>query len=317
MGSLQYTWIDDASRLGGSVVAIGNFDGVHRGHQAVLAHVRDEARTLSVPSAMLTFDPHPASVLGRTPPPVLTTLARKAELVKAIGVERVLVREFDVAFAAWSPERFATDLLARSLGAKVVVIGDNFRFGHKRAGDLATLRALGKDLGFAVEVFAVVTDALGPLSSTRVRQALAMGDVANVRAMLGRPHRIEGVVQRGEQRGRTLGFPTANIGEIREMLPAHGVYAVRVLDESTVHGGVMNLGVRPTVDGHRATQEVHLFDFEGDLYGRTLRVEFVERIRQERKFEGLDALKAQIAADAHRARELLGRAPSQSPEGLA
>ncbi len=318
MGSLQFTWIDAHTRLPGSVVAIGNFDGVHRGHQAVLAHVRDAAKARGVPSAILTFDPHPASVLGRSAPPRLTTLTRKAELVRAIGVERVLVKTFDVALSEQSPERFATELLARTLGARLVVVGDNFRFGHKRAGDLETLRSLGKTLGFDVEVFEVIADAGGPLSSTRIREALSHGSVAEASAMLGRPHRIGGVVERGQQRGRQLGFPTANLGDIDEMLPAHGVYAVRVIVGDDLRDGVMNLGVRPTVrpgvDGHKATQEVHLFDFDRDLYGQRLVVDLIERIRDERKFSGLDELKAQIHKDAAHARAILS---SQGHPGLA
>ncbi len=318
MNSVQFTWIGPETRLSGSVVAIGNFDGVHRGHQAVLAHVHDEAKARGVPSAILTFDPHPASVLGRTPPPRLTTLRRKAELVRENGIERVLVKTFDLELSQQSPARFATDLLAGALGAKLVVVGDNFRFGHRRSGDLATLRSLGQTLGFDVEVFAVIADAGGPLSSTRVREAIANGDVAGAAHMLGRAHRITGVVEHGEQRGRQLGFPTANLGAIPQMLPARGVYAVRVLVGEAAHGGVMNLGVRPTVDGHRATQEVNVFDFDGDLYGHELAVDFVERIRDERKFSDLYELKAQIGNDAASAREILGRAAtSQSRQGLA
>mgnify|MGYP000161405329 CR=1 FL=1 len=312
MGSLQFTWIDGHTLPGKRVVAIGNFDGVHRGHQAVLAHVRDEAKTRGVPSTILTFDPHPASVLGRVAPPRLTTLERKAELVRAIGIELVLVKRFDLDLSEQSPERFATELLAGTLGAELVVVGDNFRFGHKRVGDLGTLRSLGKTLGFEVEVFEVIADAGGPLSSTRVREALSLGSVAEARAMLGRPHRIEGVVERGAQRGRQLGFPTANVGNIAEMLPTHGVYAVRVIAGAETYDGVMNVGVRPTVDGVRATQEVHLFDVDLDLYGHRLGVDLIARIREERKFNGLDELKAQIQKDASQARALLATAAATS-----
>lgn len=304
---MYFTWIDEDARISGSVVAIGNFDGVHRGHQAVLARVREDADRLGVASVVLTFDPHPARVLGRTPPPMLTSLERKASLVTGSGVARVMVQRFDEAFSRSSPEGFATVLLSQTLGAREVVVGDNFRFGHKRQGDLAALEALGTKLGFTVRVFDAVGDADGPFSSTRAREAVRGGDMERAAHVLGRPHSFSGVVEKGAQRGRTLGFPTANVGQVVEMLPAHGVYAVRaeIEGESRARGGVMNLGRRPTVDGTTPSQEVHLFDFEGDLYGKAMRVEVLSRIREERKFDGLLALKAQIASDAEEARRRL------------
>jgi riboflavin kinase/FMN adenylyltransferase len=309
---VQPTWIEDGAALGGPgrVVVIGNFDGVHRGHQALLAEAREGATAAGLEPCVLTFQPHPAVVLGRTPPPLLTTLERRAELLGRAGAAAVLVRRFDEAFARWSPEHFARELLAEALRAAVVVVGANFRFGNQRAGDLALLRDFGDRLGFAVRTATLRGDAEGPFSSTRVRAALAAGDVEAAALVLGRPHSITGRVVRGDQRGRKLGFPTANVGDVPELVPAHGVYAVHVDVESgpVRLPGVMNVGVRPTLGGALApTREVHVLDWSGDLYGAHLRVHFVSRIREERRFDGLAALRAQIRLDAAEARARLSR----------
>ncbi|HEV3193606.1 MAG TPA: riboflavin kinase, partial [Polyangiaceae bacterium] len=209
-------------------LVIGNFDGVHRGHQFVLeqavAYSRGDRVELS-PRA-LTFNPHPAQVVGSGSPPLLTSLDDRVELMDRLGIERVYVRQFDAAFAAWSPERFATRLVAQALQAKVVFAGENLRFGAKRSGDLALLRELGGKLGFEVRVHEVAGDASGPFSSTRARDAIAAGDLDEVRRVLGRPHSVTGLVAHGDARGRSLGFPTANVEGIVEILPPNGVYAV-------------------------------------------------------------------------------------------
>jgi riboflavin kinase/FMN adenylyltransferase len=252
-------------------------------------------------------------VVGRGAPPLLTTLAQRAELVGALGVDRLYVRKFDAAFAAWEPEHFVRVLVADLLRARAVVVGENFRFGAKRKGDLALLRLLGPTVGFEVRVAAVASDAKGPFSSTRIREAVASGDLEEAERVLGRPHMATGVVVRGDQRGRTLQFPTANLDEVAEMLPPKGVYAVTVAREDgdrgfvPLAGGVTNLGVRPTVDGSRLSIEAHLFDFSGDLYGARLRLAWRHRLRDERKFGSLDELKAQIGRDAADARERLAR----------
>jgi riboflavin kinase/FMN adenylyltransferase len=296
------------------VLVVGNFDGVHRGHQMVLTEATETARKAGLAPRVLTFDPHPAAVVGQGAPPVLTTLERRAELVTALGVEQVYARRFDAAFASWEPERFARDLVAEALQAKVVVVGANFRFGARRSGDLALLRTLGAELGFEVLVHAMASDARGRFSSTRAREAVAAGDLVEVEAVLGRPHALSGPVVHGQERGRTINFPTANLEPVAEMLPPDGVYAVRV-DElgddgeaSFLAGGVTNIGVRPTVDGTRRTVETFLLGFSGDLYDMRLRVHLVARLREERKFEGLDALKTQILADCAEARRKLGMA---------
>ncbi len=284
-----------------SVVVIGNFDGVHLGHQAVLRQARAMADARSLRCVVLTFDPHPSEVLGRGSPPQLTTLSRRIQLLREHGAADVAVEPFTMELASWSPERFAEQLLGTRLGTRAVVVGENFRFGNKRAGDFATLQQLGTRLGFEAVAAEVAGDADGPFSSTRIRDAIAVGDVGIAAAVLARPHRLSGVVEHGDARGRTLGFPTANLGGVEEMLPAYGVYAVRVGAEK----GVMNVGVRPTVDGHALRIEVHLLDFDGDLYGQQLDVDLVAHLRGEQKFAGLDDLRAQIAKDAENARKAL------------
>lgn len=295
-------------------MVIGNFDGVHRGHREVVARAASDATRQGEGVAVLTFEPHPASVLGRgAPPPRLTRLSRKVELLGACGVSLVVAQRFDAAFAALAPTEFVDEILVCGLGARLVVVGHDFRFGAKRAGDLETLRALGRARGFDVHVQEVVGDALGAFSSSRVRAALAIGDLEEVRHVLGRPHAIEGGVITGDRRGRTLGFPTANLAHVVEALPANGVYAVAV-DAARGEGpefaalavGVANVGVRPTLGGDPAPRvEAHLFDLaEGDrdLYGRALRIHWLARLREERRFGGLDELKAQITTDAAQAR---------------
>jgi riboflavin kinase/FMN adenylyltransferase len=288
-----------------SVVAIGKFDGVHRGHQALLHQARVRADADGLRCVVLTFDPSPREVLGHGKSPQLTTIERRVSLLLANGATQVEVEPFTMELASWSPSKFVTDLLIARLGATAVVVGENFRFGHQRAGDFATLRRLGEELGFDAIAAQVVGDEEGPFSSTRVRDAVAAGDVERAAKVLGRPHAIVGIVEHGDARGRTIGFPTANLGGVEEMLPAYGVYAVRVDIAGTAHDGVMNIGVRPTVGGSALRLEAHLFDFAGDLYGQQLRVDLVARLRGEQKFSGIDELRAQIAKDAIAARKAL------------
>jgi riboflavin kinase / FMN adenylyltransferase len=297
------------------VLVVGNFDGVHLGHQAVLRQAVAHARSIGLSASVLTFDPHPAGVVGGGAPQRLTTLERRAELLSELGIERMYVRRFDAAFAAWQPERFARDLVAGALRASLVVVGENFRFGAKRAGDLTLLRALGAEVGFGVQVHAVASDGRGRYSSTRARQAVVAGDLDEVRRVLGRPHALTGPVVHGDERGRTIGVPTANLDPIPELLPPKGVYAVKVdrYDEAEraflpLAQGVTNIGVRPTVTSGvtsgagRLSVETHLLDFEGDLYDARLRLHLVARLRDEKKFGSLDELKAQIARDVSDAR---------------
>jgi riboflavin kinase / FMN adenylyltransferase len=304
------------------LVVIGNFDGVHVGHQAMIDQASAMARTHAqgpLELTALTFEPHPSAVLGprlgRAQVPRITTPERKSRLLQAIGVSRVHTTEFSLALAECTAEQFVSDLLVGELDAAVVMVGTDFRFGRGRAGDLAALKAMGLAWGsssehrFGVYGFELHSHAGSVASSTRVRAAIAEGDLRATRGLLGRPHSLSGVVVRGAQRGRTLGFPTANLGTPPEVLPPSGVYSVTV-DAVRASGeyralstGVMNLGLRPTVAiDQTPTAEVFLHDFSGDLYGQTLCIHVIERVREERKFESLAALKTQIAHDAEDAR---------------
>lgn len=291
----------------GSLVAIGNFDGVHLGHRAVIEAAIAEARAHGLSPLVLTFDPHPAEVLGHSTRPPLTLVERKVQLIERLGSEvGVVVEPFTLELSKLSPAEFARDFIVGLLGAKVVIVGENFRFGHARSGDLKTLGELGKELGFAARASALSGDAAGPYSSTRARAALAAGDLAAALRVLGRPHSLSGEVVQGAQRGRTIGVPTANLGGVREALPPFGVYAVvaDVIENGvakSLAAGVANIGLRPTVSAGFSV-EAHLFDFAGDLYGKQLRVHLAARLREERKFSGLPELKAQIEKDSAEAR---------------
>ena len=299
----------------GSLIAIGNFDGVHLGHRAVIEAALAEARERALTPLVLTFDPHPAEVLGRGARPPLTVLERKVELIERLGSElRVVVEPFTLELSKLTPAEFARQFVVDLLGARVVIVGDNFRFGHRRAGDLETLVTLGRELNFEARASSLSGDADGPYSSTRARAALAAGDLPAVERLLGRPHSLSGEVVLGAQRGRTIGVPTANLSGVREALPPYGVYAVLVDRLAPGSGtatalatGVANIGLRPTVSGGFSV-EVHLFDFEGDLYGAPLRIHLAARLREERKFAGLGELKAQIAVDSAEARAILAGA---------
>jgi len=316
---LPYERLDEITPEGGrdvcpSVVVVGNLDGVHRGHAAVLRAAVQRASRDGLAAYVLTFDPHPSVVLGRPEPPRLTTLTRRAELARSFGVERVFVRTFDAEFAAWSPLRFAKELLVQKLLAHEISIGQNFRFGAGAEGDFSKMVLLGKSLGFETTAHALVGDEQGPFSSSRVRAAVAAGDMETAERILGRPLALSGVVEEGKKLGRTLGFPTVNLGRIPEMLPPDGVYAVLVDQlfpdaQNSVRSlalGAMSIGLRPTLgEGLARTVEVHLLDFDGDLYGAYLRVHVVERLRGEERLAGLDALKAKIAEDVAETRRIL------------
>jgi riboflavin kinase/FMN adenylyltransferase len=266
----------------------------------------------AVPYA-LTFWPHPAQVLTGKTPTLLSALPRRAELVVAAGMRALLVQRFDRDFAQLSPEAFFERLLVGELAAKGVVVGGDFHFGRDRAGDGATLEALGRAHGVRVLSVRMVEDDAGPVGSRRIRQAIAEGDVRTAAALLGRPHAIEGVVERGAQRGRTIGFPTANVATGEVQVPAVGVYAAFVSAEPLGPGrklAVVNVGHRPTLaDGRGLTVEAHVLDVVADLYGASMRVEFLERLRGEQRFDGLESLKRAIAADCDAARALAAVEP--------
>lgn len=292
----------------GCALTIGNFDGVHRGHQALLERLVDEARARGLPATVMLFEPHPQEhFAGAQAPARLQTLVEKLEALERCGVERVLCLHFGARLSAMSAQAFVEELLVCDLGVRFLVVGDDFRFGHKRQGDFALLAEAAQRHGFEL----VGTDSLcvvgERVSSTRIREALDAGELATAEAMLGRPYAIAGRVAHGDKRGRTIGFPTANIALKRRVVPVSGVFAVEVEGAGEgVHHGVANIGLRPTVGGLKARLEVFLFDFAGDLYGRRLNVVLRQRIREERKFESFEALKTQIERDAQAARTYFG-----------
>jgi len=303
-------------------VTVGNFDGVHRGHQALVSSVVARAREMGGVSVVLTFDPHPARVLGPgRAPAALTTLAQKEELLALLGVDRLAVLPFDAGVASLAPDAFAREVLHGALGARHVVVGESFRFGHRREGDALSLAALGEGLGFSARALPAVREEGGPVSSSRVRDELVRGDVRAARALLGRPYFVDAAVVRGDGRGRTIGVPTANLAPENEILPARGVYAARCrVSAGSWLPSVVNLGHRPTFGGEHATVEAHLIDFEGDLYGARVRLEFHERLRGEERFDGPEALVARIREDVAQARALFSGSggagySSREPQG--
>jgi riboflavin kinase/FMN adenylyltransferase len=295
----------------GTLVMVGNFDGVHRGHQWVLERGLEQARRLGLNPVVLTFDPHPSIVLGRGVRPVLTPLDRKVDLLARLSPElRVVVEPFTRELAAATPLEFARDLLQAKLSARLVTVGQNFRFGRGRAGDASTLEALGRDLGFEARAEQLHGDERGVISSTRIREIIGEGGVAAAEHLLGRPHALSGLVVQGDQRARQLGIPSANLAEVSELLPARGVYAVLVdvLGSSGFEQlglGVANVGIRPTEGAGELRVEVHVLGYSGDLYGRRLRAHFVARLRDELRFPGLAELRAQLDRDKADAAERL------------
>lgn len=294
----------------GASVAVGNFDGVHLGHQAVIGEAGRVARDQGIPWAVLSFEPHPRSLFTTDQEPFrLTPFRIKARHVEALGVDNMIVLHFDHEFAGLSADDFVKKVLVKGLGARHVVSGYDFVFGHKRAGNCELLLHKGKEEGFDFTCVSAVDDGETIYSSTRVRRCLKAGDPRGAANLLGRPFEIEGRVEHGDARGRTIGFPTANLHLGEYLRPALGVYAVRAgIDEGADTRwleGVANFGNRPTFDKKDTIFEVHLFDFDGDLYGRHLRIALVDFLREEKKFDGLDDLKAQIALDSNNARQIL------------
>lgn len=286
------------------VLAIGNFDGVHLGHAALVRQLADAAERLRLAPTVLTFEPHPREFFSPASAPArLTTLREKLELLAAAGVSQAMIAPFNAAFAALSADEFIAQVLVRGLRVGHLIIGDDFRFGRGRHGDFSLLQAAGRRYGFTVEAMGSVTVDGERVSSSGVRRALAAGDMAHAARLLGRPYMMDGQVKHGDKIGRQLGFATANLRIKHNPLPMSGVFAVEVsgLGEQPLPG-VANLGTRPTVGGTRTLLEVHLFDFARDIYGAHISVRFVHKLRNEQRFPNFDALKAQIAADAASAR---------------
>ena len=311
------------SGWGRCVVTIGVFDGLHRGHQTIVARAVEQARADGLPSVLMTFVPHPSEVVRPgTHPPMLTTLPRRSELVEGLGVDVFCALPFTLELSRMAPGEFAHEALVSRLHASHVVVGENFRFGHKAAGDVATLAELGRSFGFrATGVPLLAEDTTGavqadtPISSTYVRACVGAGDMAAATHALGRPHRLDGVVERGDQRGRKLGFPTANMRlEPYAAVPADGVYAGRVvrldrfghtLPHSTLGTTAISVGTNPTFQGRERRVEAHILDFDGDLYGDQLGVEFTHRLRGMERYDTLDELVDQMTLDCDAARRLV------------
>jgi len=292
----------------GCVLAIGNFDGVHRGHQAIIAQLQQLGQTLNVPSMLMTFEPLPREALDPANAPArLTRLREKLIALRDSGLDRILCVRFDKAFSQLSPLQFIADILVQRLGVRALVVGDDFRFGHRGSGDIALLHAQSKRFGYQVVACERFEFNGRRVSSSWVRETLAQGNLALSAELLGRPYCIQGRIAHGDQLGRTIGFPTANIRLLRRKVPVSGVFAVRLhgLSHSTSLPGVANVGRRPTVNGLDCRLEVHLFDFDDDIYGHQVAVELLEKIREEQKFSSLDTLKAQIQHDAQHARRIL------------
>jgi riboflavin kinase / FMN adenylyltransferase len=291
--------------LRGVVVALGNFDGVHLGHQEVLRRAMEERRRRGTRVVAATFHPHPRSVLGAGDPPrLLTPMGLRREALLRYGADEVLEIPFDLELSRKSPEQFAREVLVGGLGAAVVVVGENFRFGHRAAGDVEDLSRLMQEMGgeaVAVEVRGVGGEA--GISSTRIRDLVSEGRVDEAAGLLGRPYVLRGEVVVGDKRGRTIGFPTANVlPDAEAVVPARGVYAGFVLVGDEKYAACTNVGVAPTFGRAESRVEAYLLDFEGDLYGRVVDVGFTRRIRGEKKFSGVDELKAQIQSDVKEAR---------------
>jgi len=310
MATHVYSKLEDVARQASSITTVGTFDGLHRGHQTILEEMRREAAARNAITTVVTFSPHPQLVLQNPNRPrvkILTTDAEKIALLEAAGIDRVVIIPFTLEFSRTSSEQFVREILFARIGASGVVLGHDHGFGKNREGDFAVMARLGVELNFSVrelppfEIDGVV------LSSTRIREMLSKGEAGRAARFLGRPYQFSATVVRGDSRGRELGFPTANLqpDDVDKLIPAHGVYAVRVHLEHGVFGGMMNIGSRPTFQKSAESLEVHIFDFAGQLYGKPLTVEFVERLRDERGFGSVSELIEQLKHDRTIAREIL------------
>ena len=289
------------------IATIGNFDGVHRGHQAVIQQLKDHAAALKLPTVVMLFEPQPLEFFSPETAPVrLTSFREKIELLKECSVDRVLCLRFQAALASLHAEDFIDRLLVQGLGVKGVIVGDDFRFGQGRKGDIDMLVRAGQDYGFDVIPTRTYSHEGLRVSSSRIREYLSAGEFQKANAMLGRPYSISGKVIRGDRRGRQLGFPTANIALRHIRLPLSGVYVVKIHGlGKTVHTGVANIGTRPVFDGKKILLEIHLFEFEQDIYGQRIEVEFLKFIRSEKRFASPEELRGQIAKDIHESKSYL------------
>lgn len=302
----------------GSIVTVGSFDGVHLGHRAVLGEIARRGAEAGLRSVLVTFEPHPLEIVNPlAAPPLLTVGAERLEILAQMTLDEVRLLRFDRRIAALAPEEFVREILLERCAMRALVIGHDHGFGRGRSGDVGTLRRLGAEHGFLVDVVAPVDRGAQRVSSSRIRRAVAGGDLETARALLGRPYSVGGVVQRGAQRGRTIGVPTINLAPppARKLLPPDGVYAVMVETPLGRYGGMLNQGTRPTFGDATRTLEANLFRFDGDLYDRAVRIDWIRRIRDVRRFASVADLKAQLAHDRASAEAALASAhdPSGAP----
>jgi riboflavin kinase / FMN adenylyltransferase len=290
------------------VIGLGNFDGLHRGHLKIVERVRRGALERGGAAMAMTFDPHPPRVVRPDKaPPLLMTQAQKLEALQRAGIQCVAVVRFTHELSRWEPETFVRQVLVEWLRVAEVWVGANFLFGRDRSGNFSLLRTLGQRFGFRAEKIDPVRYKEFVVSSTRVRRLVSEGRMDEAGGLLGHPYYLDGTVVEGRRRGRELGFPTANLRTTNELVPPDGVYATTMSVDGVVHAGISNIGMRPTFGEEERTIETHLLNFNGDLYGRDVRLAFVLRLRDERRFEDVDALKAQIDADRRRAARLFAR----------
>jgi riboflavin kinase / FMN adenylyltransferase len=302
------------AHLGAPIATIGNFDGLHRGHQAIVRTVLSRGRESGGSSLLITFDPHPLKVLApERAPRMLTTRRQKLALIDATGLDFLLILPFTMELAEVTAEQFVRRYLADGLGTKEVFVGANFNFGRDRAGNAETLIRLCEEIGIRAAQVEEVRYLDSPISSSRIRRALQSGEVELARELLGRPYAIDGTVIHGESRGARLGFPTANLETPNELVPQDGVYVTETVLDGVPHPAVTNIGSRPTFAGASYAVETHILDAPGDLYGRPMEVRFLARLRPELKFDSVEALVAQVRKDVQRARDyFLGRAGTSS-----
>lgn len=294
---------DNAGIQRGTVLTLGVFDGLHLGHQMIMEKVVSRASSINQVPTAITFDPHPRAVLfPESAPPLLQTLDQRLANFEFLGIEQAIVIRFDKGFAEQDAEIFLRDIVYERLQAREVFLGEGFAFGKNRAGNIELLKKISRELGFYAEEIPEITLRGQRISSSKIRELLAEGRVNLARRMLGRPYGVEGQIVHGFERGRTIGFPTANLKPRNRVIPKYGVYATATLINNQWRKSITNVGVRPTFDGDKEPSiETYIFDFDGDLYGDVLRVRFLHRIRDERKFDGIDELKAQIAKDSRTA----------------
>lgn len=293
-------------KFNNSILTLGNFDGLHLGHQELVRMIIRRARETGALSMVVTFRPHPLKILAPEKcPPLISIYEEKIKLFERLGIDVLVKIPFTLEFSAMPPEDFVRDVLCGTLGAKEIFVGYNYRFGKGREGDIRTLRGLGEKYGFTVREIEQIAFGGEVISSTKIRTLLREGDVEHAAKLLGRTYAITGIVVKGDGRGKGLGFPTANIAPKHSIIPADGVYAVRLIVREKVYDGIANIGMRPTFNKKVLAIEVHVFDFNEDIYGEDISLYFIRKIREEKKFKGAEALVTQIKSDIETAKEIL------------